>query len=63
MNVVHVANVVCLMAGVGAGLDALGYRPSSRVMEQLGLQVKLLDEIVYAILNELMETRRLFKFD
>ena len=63
VNVVHVANVVCLMAGVGAGLDALGYRPSSRVMEQLGLQVKLLDEIVYAILNELMETRRLFKFD
>jgi len=60
-NVVHVANVLCLMAGVGAGLDALSYRPSSHSMEQLGMEIMLLDDIVYDILNELMETRRLFK--
>ncbi len=59
--VVHVANVLCLMAGVGAGLDALSYRPSSRAMEELGLEVMQLDDIVYDVLNELMETRRLFK--
>ncbi len=60
-NVVHVANVLCLMAGVGAGLDALSYKPSAHAMEQLGLEIMLLDDIVYEILSELMETRKLFK--
>ncbi len=59
-NVVHVANVLCLMAGVGAGLDSLSYRPSNHAMDQLGLDVMMLDDIVYEVLNELMETRRLF---
>ena len=60
-NVVHVANVMCLMAGVGAGLDALSYKPSAYAMEQLKLEIMLLDDIVYDILGELMETRKLFK--
>jgi putative nucleotidyltransferase with HDIG domain len=60
-NVVHVANVMCLMAGVGAGLDALSYKPSTHAMEQLGLDMMHLDDIVYEILSELMETRKLFK--
>ncbi len=59
-NVVHVANVLCLMAGVGAGLDALSYRPSQHAMEQLGLEIMLLDDIVFNVLNELMQTRRMF---
>ena len=59
--VVHVANVLCLMAGVGAGLDALSYKPSAYVMERLGLEVMLLDDIVYDILSDLMETRKFFK--
>jgi len=62
-NVVHVADVVCLMAGVGAGLDALSYRPSSQVMEQLGLEMELLAKTGYEILNELIEIRKLFKLD
>ena len=60
-NVVHVANMLCLMAGVGAGLDALSYKPSPHAMEQLGLEIMLLDDIVYEILSELMETRKRFK--
>ena len=62
-NVVHIADVVCLMAGVGAGLDALSYRPSSRMMEQLGLEMELLAKTGYEILSELIETRKLFKLD
>jgi len=62
-NVVHLADIVCLMAGVGAGVDALTYRPSNQVMELLGVETKLLDTILYEILNELMETRKLFKLD
>jgi len=62
-NVVHVADVVCLMAGVGAGLDSLSYRPSSKVMEKLGLEMELLAKTGYEILSELIETRKLFKLD
>ena len=60
-NVVHVANVLCLMAGVGAGLDALSYKPSRHAMEHLGLDIMFLDDIGYNVLSDLMETRKLFK--
>jgi putative nucleotidyltransferase with HDIG domain len=62
VNLVHVADVVCLMAGVGASVDALSYRPSNHAMERLGLQLSLLDQIVYDVLNELLKVRTLFKF-
>ena len=62
VNLVHVADVVCLMAGVGASVDALSYRPSSHAMQRLGLQLGLLDQIVYDVLNELLKVRTLFKF-
>jgi putative nucleotidyltransferase with HDIG domain len=61
VNLVHVANVVCLMTGVGAGIDALSYRPSSNAMVQLGIKSDVLETIAYKILNELMEVRKLFK--
>jgi putative nucleotidyltransferase with HDIG domain len=60
---VHVADVICLMAGLGTAVDALSYRPSHHVMAQLGLRMNALDEIVYEVLNELMRVRTLFKFN
>lgn len=62
VNLVHVADVVCLMAGVGASVDALSYRPSSQAMERLGLQLGVLDRIVYEVISELLKVRTLFKF-
>lgn len=62
VNLVHVADVVCLMAGVGASVDALSYRPSSLAMQRLGLQLGILDNIVYDVINELLKIRTLFKF-
>jgi HD-like signal output (HDOD) protein len=62
VNLVHVADVVCLMAGVGASVDALSYRPSSQAIQRLGLKLSLLDKIVYDVLNELLKVRTLFKF-
>ena len=62
VNLVHVADAVCLMAGVGASVDALSCRPVSHAMESLGLQLNLLDQIVYEVLNELLKVRTLFKF-
>jgi putative nucleotidyltransferase with HDIG domain len=60
VNLVHMADVSCLMAGVGAGLDALSYRPSSKVTAHLGLDMNALIKTVYDSLNELMEVRKLF---
>jgi len=62
VNFVHVADVVCLMAGVGASVDALSYRPSSQAIQRLGMQLSLLDKIVYEVLHELLKVRTLFKF-
>jgi hypothetical protein len=50
------------MAGVGASCDALSYRPGSHAMNRLGLQLSILDKIVYEVLNELLKVRTLFKF-
>ena len=61
VNLVHVADVVCLMTGIGAGIDALSYRPSSNALVQLGLNNNGLESIAYKIINELMEVRKLFK--
>lgn len=61
VNLVHVADVVCMMAGVGAGIDALGYRPSSHAMSQLGLSTSILDSVIYEILNELLGVRKLLQ--
>ncbi len=60
-KLIHIADVICLMAGVGASIDTLIYRPSSKVMSELGLDSTVLDKIVYEILNELMGVRNLFK--
>ena len=62
VNLVHVADAVCLMAGVGVSVDALNCKPTSHAMETLGLQLSLLDRIVYEVLNELLKVRTLFKF-
>jgi len=62
VNLVHIADALCLMAGVGASLDSLSYRPSSHSLARLGLQLKPLDEILYEVLHELLKVRTLFKF-
>ena len=63
VNLVHVADVACMMAGVGAGIDALGYRPSNHAMSQLGLTISVLDAVIYEILNELLEVRKLLRLN
>ncbi len=60
VKLVHIADVTCLMAGVGTSIDALTCRPSSQVISDLGLDNAVLDKMVYEILNELLEVRNLF---
>ena len=45
LDIVHVANVLCLMIGIGAGNDGLQYEPSDEVIGRLGLESSHLDKV------------------
>jgi len=58
LDIVHVANVLCLMIGIGAGRDGLRYKPSEGVIERLGLESYHLEKVASQTLqwtNELSE--------
>lgn len=58
LDIVHVANVLCLMIGIGAGRDGLQYKPSEAVIERLGLGSYHLEKVASQTLqwtNELSE--------
>ena len=45
LDVVHVANVLCLMIGIGAGCDGLQHEPSKVVTDRLGLEPHHLEKV------------------
>ena len=45
LDIVHVANVLCLRIGIGAGRDGLQYKPSEVVTERLGLESYHLEKV------------------
>lgn len=45
LDVVHVANMLCLMIGIGVGRDGLNYRPSPVVTKRLGLTTSHLEKV------------------
>jgi putative nucleotidyltransferase with HDIG domain len=58
LDIVHVANVLCLMIGIGAGRDGLQYSPSEVVTERLGLESYHLEKVASQTLqwtNELSD--------
>jgi putative nucleotidyltransferase with HDIG domain len=58
LDIVHVANVLCLMIGIGAGSDGLQYQPSEVVVERLGLESYHLEKVASQTLqwaNELSD--------
>ncbi len=58
LDIIHVANVLCLMIGVGVGRDGLQYRPSEMVVERLGLEPYHLEKVASQVLqwvNELSD--------
>jgi putative nucleotidyltransferase with HDIG domain len=58
LDIVHVANVLCLMIGIGAGSDGLQYQPSEVVVERLGLESYHIEKVVSQTLqwaNELSD--------
>jgi putative nucleotidyltransferase with HDIG domain len=58
LDIVHVANVLCLMIGIGAGSDGLQYQPSEVVVERLGLESYHIEKVASQTLqwaNELSD--------
>lgn len=45
LDIVHVANVLCLMIGIGVGRDGLQHQPSGVVIERLGLETHHLEKV------------------
>jgi putative nucleotidyltransferase with HDIG domain len=45
LDVVHVANMLCLMIGIGVGREGLNYRPSAEVTKRLGLATSHLEKV------------------
>jgi putative nucleotidyltransferase with HDIG domain len=58
LDIVHVANVLCRMIGIGSGRDGLQYQPSTVVTERLGLGSYHLEKVASQTLqwaNELSD--------
>lgn len=60
IDLVHVADTMCLMGGIGAGIDASYYQTSPEVASRLNLSLLATEEIISQILNRLHEVRELF---
>lgn len=45
LDIVHVANVLCLMIGIGVGRDGLQYKPSTVAVKRLGLESHHLEKV------------------
>jgi putative nucleotidyltransferase with HDIG domain len=45
MDIVHIANVLCLMIGIGGGRDGLQYQPSEEAVKRLGLDSRQLEKV------------------
>ncbi|MGD1970549.1 MAG: HDOD domain-containing protein [Desulfobacterales bacterium] len=54
-DIVHVADVLCLMLGIGVGFEGMHYATSSTVTKRLGLKPFQLEDIASQTLNSVSE--------
>jgi putative nucleotidyltransferase with HDIG domain len=59
-DVVHVANVLCLMMGIGVGREGLQYTPSPEVTRRLGLKPFTLERVASQTLQLIEELSDVF---
>ena len=60
IDLVHVADSMCLMGGIGAGLDGANYRTSPEVISGLNLKSITTDAVIPQFMNRLVEVCGLF---
>jgi putative nucleotidyltransferase with HDIG domain len=62
-DLVHAADQVSMVIGVGAGADGLNYRPSSEAMDRLGFTAPAAEAVMCRIVSALDEVRAAFSFE
>ena len=60
VDLIHVADALCLQGAIGAGSDGLQYRPSREVVERINLTTLAAETTVCGILEGLSELSELF---
>jgi putative nucleotidyltransferase with HDIG domain len=60
IDAVHVANVLCLMMGLGVGREGLRYEPSPHATRRLGLKPRQLETVSSQTLQSMQELASLF---
>ena len=63
LDIVHVANVLCLMIGIGVGREGLQYQPSTEVTNRLGLESYHLEKVASQTLQWVNELSEVFGAD
>jgi putative nucleotidyltransferase with HDIG domain len=58
LDIVHVADMLCLMLGIGIGREGLGYRPATGATDRLGLRVADLESVASRTLEGTEELLR-----
>lgn len=53
LDLVHVADSMCMMGGIGVGIDEASYQTSSKVISRLNLDPLMSDKVVSEILSKL----------
>jgi putative nucleotidyltransferase with HDIG domain len=61
IDLVHVANVLCLMLGIGAGIEGLHYQPSVNATKRLGLNPRQLEVVASQTLQWADELSNVFE--
>jgi putative nucleotidyltransferase with HDIG domain len=59
-DLIHVADALCLGAGIGAGADGLHYRPSADAVERLGLTTETSEAVVCEMMEGMNELQGMF---
>ena len=63
VDIIHVADMLCLMLGIGVGREGLGYAPSSGATRRLGLRVETLEAVASRVPEGTEELLRVFGAD
>jgi putative nucleotidyltransferase with HDIG domain len=59
--IIHLADVGCLLMGIGVGADGLGYRAYEQVMNKLGLRAKDFESALSTLHEELAKAEELIR--
>jgi len=53
VDLVHIADALCLMGGIGTGREGLQYHPSKEVVSRLGIKVSMLELVLSQTMEEI----------